>query len=530
MQRTTLYVIGVCAVILLAVAGYFWFHASGLRDTTTTGPPAVDYYTCPMHPSVRSDRPGACPVCGMALVKKSQQDDSSGIDLAHLKTVSLSATQRVLANISTVPVKRADIAYDIDAVGSLTFAEPLQASVTARFGGRIEALHVSTTGARVARGDPLFDLYSPDLVSAEREYLLALESGSPDDTSSSVDPLPRQLLRAAGERLRVHFGLTDAQARELEASRKVHSTMTYYAPISGTVIQKQVQEGQYVDEGMPLYQLADLSTVWAILDVYEKDIRFVHAGQPVSFTSNAYPGKTFHGKVSFINPVLDSDTRTIRVRAEVPNPDGGLRPNMYIAATLRARVAGAVVVPTTAILSMGKRSIVWLEVRENMFEPRDVTTGVESGGTTQLLAGPAPGEMVVATGGFLIDSESALQEPSGEMAAHAVGSHAAGLPADTGASGGSAVGRGADAQLVRILVKGAYVPDEIHVKAGKPVIIQFYRDEDSFCTSEVVFPTLDIRRGLPAWKTTTIRLKPQPAGEIPFQCGMGMVDGRLVVE
>jgi Cu(I)/Ag(I) efflux system membrane fusion protein len=371
---------------------------------------SMEYYTCPMHPSVISDKPGACPICGMTLVKKTMQHETSSNDMDNLKAVTLSPTQRVLANVATAPVERTSSARTVSAVGVVSYAEPNEAKVSARFRGRIEKLYVNYTGQDVKKGQPLFELHSPDLVSAEQELILA-QSGAA--VTSGNDASSRQrTLEATRERLQVHFGMTEEQIAEIETSKQARMSITFHSPIHGTVISKEVQEGQYVDEGMVLYLLVDLSKVWIYLDVYEKDIRFVKTGTPVSFTSDTYPNERFHGRVTFIEPVINEETRTVRVRIESNNPNGKLKPNMFVQANISVPFTGKVLVPTSAIMNTGKRSVVWVEVKPNVFEPRDVVVGMSSDANSEILSGLNEGEQVAVSGGFLIDSESALRQPS----------------------------------------------------------------------------------------------------------------------
>jgi membrane fusion protein, copper/silver efflux system len=377
-------------------------------------PSGKEYYTCPMHPSVVSDRPGACPICGMSLVKRSSQASVPEGDIEHLKAVSLSPTQRVLANVSTVPARRLAFAHDINAVGVVDYAEPNQAKVSARFRGRIEKLYANYTGEVVHKGQPLFEMYSPDLVSAYREYVLALNSlvGLQEPGADPVQKAQQEaMVKAVRDRLRVHFGMTSRQIEANASSKQAGSTVTFSSPIHGTVVAKEVQEGQYVDEGMVLYQLADLSKVWAYLDVYEKDLRFIKRGQMVSVTTDAYPDESFNGRVAFIDPMFDSQTRTTKIRVELDNAGGRLSPQMYVKAEMRIPLPDALVVPTSALLFTGKRTVVWIEVKSNVFEPRDVVAGVSDGGNVQILRGLHEGDMVAKTGGFMLDSESQLQQP-----------------------------------------------------------------------------------------------------------------------
>jgi len=391
---------GLLVLIVLAVLFHPWHNAeraSGLKE----------YYTCPMHPSVISDHPGACPVCGMALVKKSAPPS----EVAHSTEeghVHISASERIAANVSTVRAARRMVSSRVAATGAVAFAEPLQAIVPARFRGRIERLFARSTGTVVRSGDPLFSVYSPDLITAEREYLL----------SKSSDAGSGDLLSASASRLKDHYGLTEAQISELAASGHTHSTITYYSPISGTVIEKNLQEGQYVDEGTALYRLADLRRVWVIAEVYEKDLRYVKVGQAAEVRADAFPSDTFAGRVSFVEPVLNGETRTARVRVELDNRQGKLKINMYAALEIEGASHQGLVVPRSAVLFTGGRPLVWVEGSPGHFQKRGVELGVTSESSVEVVSGLEEGEMVASSGGFLIDSESQLAEAGGSEHHH----------------------------------------------------------------------------------------------------------------
>ncbi len=369
-----------------------------------------EMYTCPMHPSVVSDKPGACPICGMSLVKRQTMQNVSAGEIEDLKSVSLSPAQRVMANVSTEPVRRLAFEHKVNAVGLIDYAEPNQAKVSARFRGRIEKLYVNFTGEVVRRGQPLFEMYSPELVSAQREYILALNAANPEPASMGRDDQQESLLAAARERLRIHYGMTQQQIEAISSKGESGSTITFYSPIHGTVVSKDVQEGQYVDEGMLLYQLADLSRVWAYLDVYEKNLRFIKRGQTVRMKTEAYPGESFTGRVAFIDPALDAQTRTVRIRVDLDNAGGKLKPQMYVQAEVSIPVPNSLVIPSSALLSTGKRDVVWIETKPNVFEPRNVVVGATDGSRVQILEGLHEGEMVAAKGGYMLDSESQLHD------------------------------------------------------------------------------------------------------------------------
>jgi Cu(I)/Ag(I) efflux system membrane fusion protein len=517
------------AIVLFTIAFIFLrspkSNSERMTDTSIVQSEEKEYYTCPMHPSVMSDRPGACPVCGMALVKKTKIRDVSAEEIKHLQQVSLSPSQRVIANVSTTPVTRQDIKKEIHAVGVVNFAEPLQTTVTARFRGRIEKLYVNFTGEKVKQGQPLFELYSPDLVSAQQELIIVIKSLGDSLVMGTNQSL---LLQATRERLRVHFGMTEKQIAVIEETKQVQSTITFYSPISGTVLTKEIQEGQYVEEGMVLYQLADLSKVWVYIDVYEQDIRFIGLHHPVLITTEAYPNTTFKGKVTFIDPVINNESRTVRIRTEFDNHHGKLKPQMYVKAIIHVPFSSALVVPSSAVLFTGERTLVWVEVRENTFEPREVTVGMTSGSVIEILKGLKVRENVVTTGAFLLESESQLQQPDGTTSRHQHDTPKINEKIKMQPSQDEHKGNHIQSE-VKIIVNGNYSPNVIHAKRGKKLTIAFERHDESKCTDEVVFEDFNIRKILPSHQTTVVELTPQKAGEFAFSCGMKMIHGTLIV-
>jgi len=236
------------------------------------------------------------------------------------------------------------------------------------------------------------------LVQAQNEFLLALKS---EKNNSS-------LLNSARKKLRI-FGLTNEQIKELETSKEVKLTIAYHSPSAGTVIEKKVQEGMYINEGMALFDVADLTTLWNIAEIYENDLNVVNLGSKVRITFQSYPGEVFEGRVSFIYPVLNSQTRTVKVRSEFSNSKGKLRPQMFGEAVFEHSFGNGLIVPSDAVLFMGKRNVVWLKVGEGTFEPREVTVGMKIGNNYQIISGINEGDEVAKTGGYLIDSESQLK-------------------------------------------------------------------------------------------------------------------------
>ncbi len=372
----------------------------------------ADLYYCPMHPNVTSDKPGVCPICHMDLVKKA--DDATANSTEDLENMLMvSGRGLVMANVSVSEVKKENVQKTIHAFGYLDFAEPNRKLITARFNGRIEKLYVDAIGVNIQKGKPLFEIYSPDLVQAQNEYLIALKnsknfSSSILNNESQFNNNQNDLLNSAKRKLQL-MGVTENQISQLEKSGEVNLTITYYSPFSGTVIDKKVQEGMYVNEGAVIYDVADLSTLWNISEIYSDDLNMVKVGDNVSVTTSSYPGEEFKGKVTFVYPVVNSEARTIKIRSELQNPRGMLKPQMYTETNFSKSFGENLVVPENAVLFTGKRNLVWVKVDENVFEPRDVKTGTKSNGNYVVLSGLKEGELVASSGGYLLDSESQLQ-------------------------------------------------------------------------------------------------------------------------
>jgi len=402
------------AILLIAGigVGYLWFdrHPShGPGEHADHGP---TQYTCPMHPFIIKDKPGACPICGMSLVPILKADDQagSGQDQQMLAHLSLSPTQQVMANVATTAVKKESFAKEVAAVGIVAYDQARQAKVTAWVAGRIDRLYVNRVGDWVSRNRPVAELYSPDLVSAQQEYLLALKSRDSlkDSPINAISQGGEGLVASARQRLKL-MGVKDSQIASLARTGVPHIRLPVYTPLSGVVIEKLVLVGQYVNVGDPLFSIADLSTVWVDVEVYENEFPAIQIGQKVEFSSESYPGVTFSGKVSFIYPFLDPKTRTVKVRVELPNPGGKLKPDMFMRGLIKAPQGIALTVPVTAVLDTGKRQVVWVESKPGIFMPRDVKTGDRSGDRIRILSGLKEGELVAVSGGYLIDSEAQLK-------------------------------------------------------------------------------------------------------------------------
>jgi Cu(I)/Ag(I) efflux system membrane fusion protein len=357
------------------------------------------YWTCTMHPQVHMDKPGSCPICGMDLIKKvadEKVEPASDKDMANM--VTLSGKKQVLANVSTIVVKKENLQEQVTAYSYLDFAENNRKTISARFNGRIEKLFVDKTGDYIKKGQPLFEIYSPDLVQAQNEYLIALNNSAN----------PNSLLKASKKKLEI-FGLTPEQIQAIDKTKEISITLTYFSPISGTVIEKKVQEGVYVNEGTIIFDVAELSTLWNIAEVYENNLSNVKVGSSVKLHLRAYPGEEFNGRVTFIYPVINSQTRTVKVRSEFSSLGGKLKPQMYGETVFNNAGGQGLLVPSDAVIIAGKRTVVWAKAGDGMFEARSVQIGNRFGDKYQILSGLNEGDEIAATGGFLIDSESQLK-------------------------------------------------------------------------------------------------------------------------
>ena len=459
-HRWKLWIAQAVAFVLLGVFVASWFGGSsdGPKASTTSmmgnsgeeqGKPTI--WTCSMHPQIRRDGPGSCPICGMDLVPV--KESAGGV-----RTVSISPEIKSLMNVQVSPVRRQYVTAKVRMVGKIEYDETRLAHITAWVSGRLERMFVDYTGVEVNKGDHMVQIYSEELYTAQEELLAAANRDQPLSSSRFIEPL--DLAESAREKLRL-LGLTPEQVQAIEESGKSSETVTIYSPVGGVVIAKMKQEGERVKTGDRIYTVADLKLLWVQLDAYESDLAWLRYGQDVEFTTEAYPGEVFRGRIAFIDPVLNEETRTVKVRVNVPNEDGRLKPQMFVRAVVKSDIAAGgrvldaslagkwispmhpeivkdqpgdcdicgmplvraeslgyvtaepsdaakpLVVPVSAVLLTGTRAIVYVQVPDAdrpTYEGRQIVIGPRAGDFYLVKAGLNEGDLVVTNGNFKLDS------------------------------------------------------------------------------------------------------------------------------
>jgi membrane fusion protein, copper/silver efflux system len=364
-------------------------------------PDGVHHYTCSMHPSVKQQTPGKCPVCGMDLTPVTNAQHEQGV-------VLLDETRRQLIGVRTDRVIEAPMQRSFRAVGRVAYDESALADVSSRVRGWITELVVSQTGQRVRRGQTLFRVYSPDLYGAEQDFLLANRGGTASgDSAGAASNRTESLRRAARQRLRL-LGMTDARIDELAQRGAPSDSVEFPSPVTGIIIEKDVVQGAAVDAGARLYRIASLDDVWVEADVYEADLPHVRVGQAAGVTLDHLPGRTYSAKVASIPPGLDPMTRTGRVRLVLSNPELELRPGMYASVSLASDLGSRVQVPAAAVIYTGPRRLVFVDLGDGRFRPQEVRLGAEANGMYEVMTGLSPGDQVATSGVFLIAAEARI--------------------------------------------------------------------------------------------------------------------------
>jgi RND family efflux transporter MFP subunit len=421
----------------------------------TDGQSGKQLWTCGMHPQVIQDHPGNCPICGMKLVPVKGSSTSQpkadsgnkerkikywrapmdpnyisdkpgkspmGMDLVPVYEDEAPADSGVRVDpsfiqnfgVRTAKVERGSIPANIRTIGVLDFDQKNIVSVNTKFEGWIEKARVNYIGEQVRKGDVLFEIYSPQLVTTEQEYLANLDYVNQLSNNGDPDAIKRArlLLEATHERLH-YWDISDDQVAALRQSGKILRTLKVLSPVSGMVVEKMGDslEGMKVTPGMNVYKIANLATLWANIQVFEYQVQHLALGQTAHLTLDAFPGQNWTGKIIYIDPKVDPKTRTLQASVEIANPDLKLRPQMYADVEIYApEVAGVVKVPEEAVLHTGERNIVIVRKDSGLFDPREVSLGASGGGYQEVRSGLKAGETVVTSAQFLIDSESNLKE------------------------------------------------------------------------------------------------------------------------
>jgi len=446
-------------ILLLAVIVLFIGAAIFLLTATHPGgqnaSPGEQLYTCGMHPQVIQNKPGNCPICGMKLtpvrkqpnaraastnanagapsgerkvkyykstmllgeISQTPRKDSMGMEMVPVYEDEAGDSSAIFIDPVTVQnmgirtgiVSKGPLRRNIRTMGVIDFDETTLADVTTKFKGWIEKLYVDSTGKQAHKGEPLFEIYSPELVSAQTEYLLALNQTANNAGAESLKATALTKLK--------FFDISEEQIAELEKTRLAKKTLRVSAPRDGIVVEKMAVEGQMVDAGMKLYRLADLTIVWVMSQVYEQDLAFVQLGQEAIVSLSYLPDRKFRGRVTYVYPTVDEKTRTARVRMEFHNPGYFLKPGMFATVDLQVELEPAtLLVPDMAVLRSGEKNTVFVALAGGRFEPRAVTLGPRSENNMyQVLAGLNEGERVVTSGQFMLDSESQLREAIQKM-------------------------------------------------------------------------------------------------------------------
>ncbi len=451
------------AAAMLAVGYFVGLYRADGQEHGHIEEAKEEIWTCSMDPQIRQSEPGKCPICDMALILL---EDGKGDGLGE-REIEFSEGAKKLMEVETAEVQRRFAEGEIRLVGKVDYDETGVKYITAWTPGRIDRLYVDYTGIEVRQGDHMVYLYSPQLLADQQALLTSIEAAKrvSGDGSQLAEKLRVANIDSARARLRLQ-GLNDKQIAEIEAAGKPFEHITIYAPIGGVVIEKAATEGMYVQTGSRIYTIADLSSVWVMLDAYESDMAWLRYGQDVEFSTEAYPGEVFAGKVSFIDPFVDARTRTVKLRVNVDNTDGKLKPEMFVRAVVKPMVAkggkvmdaamagkwicpmhpevvkdiagicpvcemdlvtteslgyvtddsetaeAPLVIPVSAPLITGKRAIVYVELsgkEKPTYEGREVVLGPRAGGYYIVLSGLVEGERVVVQGNFKIDSAMQLQ-------------------------------------------------------------------------------------------------------------------------
>ncbi len=473
------FILGFLVAAVLLAGGYFAYRHWGGKAAGGAVEKAKIMYHCPMHPTYISDKPGDCPICGMKLVPIEGADEHEtavkeehaghqgdkagekkerrilyyvdamnpnnrsdkpgkapdGMDLVPVYEevapatgngsipgyvpVTIPQDRLQSMGITFAEARRMELDQSFRTIGKVTYDETRIHHVHTKLEGYIEALYADYVGQFVKKGQPLFSIYSPELYATQNEYLLALRAKEQMPPLGEHDAFPAagniDLVAAARQRLAL-WDVGDNDIRELERTRKPIRALTIFSPVSGYVMQKAAFQGLKIMPGDNLYDIVDLSTVWVQSDIYEVNLSFIRLGQPASMSLSYQPGKTWHGRVTFINPTLDPATRTVKARLEFANPGNELKPDMYADVVIGGARGSGIAVPESAVIATGERNIVFVSKGNGVFEPREVVLGIRVRNLYEIKQGVSEGESVVTGANFLLDSESKLKASVSAMA------------------------------------------------------------------------------------------------------------------
>lgn len=434
---------------------------------------AQQMYTCSMHPQVRSSDPnGKCPICGMDLIPVPLDEGDDMEEPGDVSQLRMTPRSAALMQVEVRRVERLALHVPVTLFGRLEPDETQLRTIAAWMPGRLDWLHADFTGVQVREGQPMVKIYSPKLIAAQEELLQAIRADRElaGEGVGIVQETTRLTVEASRDRLRL-LGLSAGQIQAMEQRGRVDDLVTIPAPASGVVVERLAARGDYVETGQPIYRMADLSRLWAQLEVYESDLRRLAVGQKTHFNTESFPGEQFEGTVAFIDPTLDDLKRTARVRVGIANPEGRLKPGMFVRGTVATDAAASLplVIPASAPLITGRRAVVYVQLPEAdrpTFEPRDVVLGPRTGDWYIVQEGLAEGELVVARGAFKIDSElqirgrpSMMQPEGGAPPVH-----------DHGGAGEQASGQHTAAAPAPV---GAEAPETFRIELGRLVRAQF---------------------------------------------------------
>jgi len=406
----------ISGILILAVSVFGVYKLFNGKDQDMTVKKSSELYICPMHPQIQSDHPGVCPICHMDLVLKDIGNNQKEFDSLKNKSkesgdVILNHEQQVLANVQTEKVSIKEYRNNLTFNGYIKTGENNMRHISTPVSGKLIRMYVNYEGQMVTKGQAVFEMYSPEIYSTEKEYILALQNYE-NAKNSSYDLVTEQaedLIASTKTRLRL-WEVTTAQIEELERTKEARDHITVYSKYSGVITKKIVHEGHWAAAGEDIYDIVDMSVLWVMASVPEADIKAIKPGQQADIRAVSYPDELFKAKVNFISPMLNPETRTLEVRLDVTNRNYRLKPDMYVKVEIgSAGYEWNIIVPRNAVIRTGKMDIVYIKKDNNVFSPVKVTIGGEQDGKYLITSGLSEGDEIVTSAGFLIDSESQIQ-------------------------------------------------------------------------------------------------------------------------